>query len=300
VPRLINIFGQNAWRECEVKILVGKQVLRADFLESVNEFGGVEAIQSNAENRTFSFRIRKIGGKRSGENPLTLWLKNLEVFGCNSHEKFIPGEVFTLKKELLAVFLNRLFATDGWASILKSGQIQLGFSSVSERMIRQVQHLLLRFGVIAGLKKRAVKYKDERRTAWQLDITDALSIKKFINEIGIFGKEERLTEILQILENKKYQTNKDLIPVEIWQHISAVKGAESWSSLARRSQIEGYTNIHAGKRAPSRERLQKFAAALDDKFLQNLAESEIYWDEIVLIEYVGNKQVYDFNRSRNA
>jgi replicative DNA helicase len=310
VPRVINVFGQNDWRECEAKILgyllgdgcltkktpefiVGKTALREDFVASVNQFGGIEVVQSNTENRTLSFRVRKIGGQRKGENPLTAWLKALGVFGCNSHQKFIPGEAFTLKKELLVVFLNRLFATDGWASVLKSGQVQLGFASVSERMIRQIQHLLLRFGVIAGLKKRAVKYKDERRAPWQLDITDALSIKKFIREIGIFGKEERLAEILQILENKKYQTNKDLIPVEIWQHISAVKGTESWSSLARRSDIEGYTNIHAGKRAPSRERLQKIAGSLGDKFLRNLAESEIYWDEIVSIEYAGNKQVYD-------
>jgi replicative DNA helicase len=312
VPRLINVFGENDWRECEVKILgyllgdgcltkktpeftVGKPVLREDFAVSVGQFGGVEAIQSNARNRTFSFRVRKIGGgKGKGENPLTLWLRNLGVFGCNSHEKFIPREVFALKKELLALFLNRLFATDGWACVLKSGQVQLGFASVSERMVRQVQHLLLRFGVIAGLKKRAVKYKeDERRAAWQLDITDALSIRKFISEIGIFGKEVKSAEILKILEDKKYQTNKDLIPIEIWEHISVVKGAESWSSLARRSEIAGCSNIHAGRRAPTRERLRKFAAALDDKFLQNLAESEIYWDEIVSIEYVGDKQVYD-------
>ncbi|HLM01878.1 MAG TPA: replicative DNA helicase [Pyrinomonadaceae bacterium] len=312
VPRVINVFGENDWRECEAKILgyllgdgcltkktpeftVGKPVLREDFAVSASQFGGVEAIQSNSRNRTFSFRIRKIGGgKGKSENPLTLWLRNLGVFGCSSREKFIPREVFSLKKELLALFLNRLFATDGWACVLKSGQVQLGFASVSERMIRQVQHLLLRFGVIAALKQRAVKYKeDERRAAWQLDITDALSIRKFISEIGIFGKEVKLAEILKILEDKKYQTNKDLIPLEIWEHLSAVKGAESWSSLARRAEIAGCSNIHAGRRAPTRERLRKFAAALDDKFLQNLAESEIYWDEIVSIEYVGDKQVYD-------
>ena len=79
------------------------------------------------------------------------------VSGCGI-SKFIPNEVFTLQRELLALFfLNRLFATDGWACVLSSGPIQLGFASVSEKMIRQIQHLLLRFGVIANLKKRAVK-----------------------------------------------------------------------------------------------------------------------------------------------
>lgn len=310
VPRILNVFGKDEMRECEIKILayligdgcltknspeftVAKNYIQEDFSKSVKEFGGVEAIQSNSANRTFALRVRKIGGKKRGENALTVWLKNLGIFGCNSHTKFIPKAVFTLKKELVALFLNRLFSTDGWASILTSGQTQIGYCSVSEKMIRQIQHLLLRFGVIANLKKRAVKYKDARNIAWQLDITDALSIKTFADEIGIFGKEEVFAEILKILENRNYQTNKDLIPMEIWQQLSASKGAESWSSLAKRAEIKGHTNIHVGKREPSRQRLAKFADALQNENLHNLAKSEIYWDEIVSIEYSGNKQVYD-------
>lgn len=310
VPRILNVFGNDSIRECEVKILgyllgdgcltktspeftVGKTYLKDDFIEAINNFGNVEAVQSNTEHKTFSLRIRKIGGKTRGENNLTIWLKGLGIFGCNSHTKFIPKEIFTLKKELIALFLNRLFSTDGWASILSSGQVQVGFASVSEKMIRQIQHLLLRFGVIARLKKRCVKYKDSRNTAWQLDITDAKSIKTFATEIGIFGKEKVFEEILSNLDAKKYQTNKDLIPLEIWEHLSVVKGKESWSSLAKRAGIKGHTNIYAGKRAPSRERLAKFASVLDDKYLDNLSNSEIYWDEIVSIEYAGNKQVYD-------
>ena len=310
VPRILNVFGQEEWRECEVKILgyllgdgcltktspeftVGKIRLKDDFIEAVREFGGVEAVQSNSSNRTLSYRVRKIGGKTRGANALTVWLKNLGVFGCSSHTKFIPKEVFTLKKELVAILLNRLFSTDGWACVLATGQAQFGFASVSEKMIRQVQHLLLRFGVIGKLKKRAVKYKNGRNTAWQIDITDAKSIKIFAEEIGVFGKESAISRALKNIETKNYQTNNDLIPIEIWKNIGASKGAESWSSLARRAEIKGHSNIHAGKRAPSRRRLNKLATALEDRHLQNLANSEIYWDEIVSIEYVGNKQVYD-------
>src|SRR5439155_9897033 len=78
------------------------------------------------------------------------------------------------------------------ATVLASGQVQLGFCSTSERMARQVQHLLLRFGVIAALRCRQVAYRGSRRTAFQLDITDAESIRTFIGEIGIFGKEAAL------------------------------------------------------------------------------------------------------------
>jgi len=310
VSRMLNVFGQSEWRECEVKILgyllgdgcltktspeftVGKINLKDDFVANVNEFGGVETVQSNSFKRTFALRIRKIGGKTRGLNALTVWLKTLGVYGCDSHTKFIPKEVFTLKKEFIALLLNRLFATDGWASTHASGQVQIGFASVSEKMIRQIQHLLLRFGVIGKLKKRSIKYKNGRNAAWQIDITDALSLKTFICEIGIYGKEAALKVALQTLENRNYQTNGDLIPIEIWENISRSKGAESWSSLAKRADIKGYTNIHVRKRAPSRRRLEDLATALEDKTLLNLAQSEIYWDEIVSIEYTGEKQVYD-------
>ncbi len=210
-----------------------------------------------------------------------------------SDTKTVPNIVFKLEKSQLSLFLNRLFATDGWATLLNSGQSQLGYGTVSEKLARQIQHLLLRFGIIAALKKRSVKYNNTRRPAWQLDITDAISIKNFIAEIGIFGKEAALAKVTEAISQKRYQTNRDLIPVEIWEQIAVAKGSETWSSLAQRAGIKSYTNIHVGKRALKRERLWILATALDNLPLQQLANSDVYWDEIISIESVGNKQVYD-------
>ena len=151
----------------------------------------------------------------------------LNLLGEDAHNKSIPQLVFRLKPCLIALFLNRLFATDGWASVSSDGQSQLGYATVSKKLARQVQHLLLRFGIIASLKNRSVKYKSDRHQVWQLDITDAKSIENFIDEVGIFGKEEIIENVRQAI-SKRYQNN-----------------------------------------------------------------SEIYWDEIISIEYAGQQQVYD-------
>ncbi|MTJ52158.1 replicative DNA helicase [Anabaena sp. UHCC 0253] len=230
---------------------------------------------------------------KSSKNALTIWLEKLGLWGKDAHTKTIPSIIFQLEKSQLSLFLNRLFATDGWATLLNSGQSQLGYCTVSEKLARQIQHLLLRFGIIAALKKRSIKYNNTRRPAWQLDITDALSIKNFIAEIGIFSKEAALEKVKVALSQKRYQTNRDLIPVEIWEQIATAKGRETWSSLAHRAGIKSYTNIHVGKRALTRERLFILATALENLPLQQLATSDIYWDEIISIESVGNKQVYD-------
>jgi replicative DNA helicase len=230
---------------------------------------------------------------RSAQNPLVEWLAGLGLWGKGARGKFIPAPVFTLPRAQLALFLNRLFTTDGWATRLASGQAQLGYASVSERLARQVQHLLLRFGVIASLRSRLVKYRDERRPSWQVDITEATSIRRFAKEIGIFRKETALWSAVEATSGRAAHANRDVIPVGIWERLAAKKGTESWSSLARRAGLQGTSNIHVGKRGLSRGRLAALAGALQDAELARLAESDVYWDEIVSIEPLGLRQVYD-------
>lgn len=281
VPRKVEVFGSETLRSCEVKLLaylLGDGCLTRTNPGFTNTNPQIQAELTEAiENR----------------NQLTAWLKTLGLWHQSSHTKFIPSIVFQLERSQLALFLNRLFATDGWATVLASGQAQLGYASVSEKLARQVQHLLLRFGIIASLKLRSVKYGDTRRPAWQLDITDARSIKTFLDEIGVFGKEAALEQVKAVLTHRRYQTNRDLIPVEVWQQIVAAKGEETWQSLAKRAGIQGDLNLQVGKRALTRDRLFILATALEDEALQHLATSDIYWDEIVAIEFVGDRQVYD-------
>ncbi|MCT7961461.1 replicative DNA helicase [Laspinema sp. D1] len=300
VPRKLEVFGTEILPEYQVKLLgylIGDGCLTGDqpwlmnsnpaivndFEEAVTGFGNVGFVNTPD------------GSNEKSENPLKLWLQELGLWGKKADEKAIPPIVFKLTRSQIALFLNRLFATDGWASVLTSGQPQLGFATVSEKLARQVQHLLLRFGIIAALKSRSVSYNNSRYPAWQLDITESESIKTFIAEIGIFGKEAAIAKVAEVLTTRKPHANRDLIPVEIWDQLAAVKGDEPWTVLAQRAGIQGYSNIHVGKRALSRERLWTLATALEHLPLQQLATSEVYWDEIVAIEFMGEQQVYDLS-----
>ena len=308
VPRQIAVFGKEVCRPCEIKLLaylLGDGCLtktspeftninpkiQDDFIGAVEQFS--PSLKVRSENHGDRATTLHVTAKQRGfGNPLINWLRDLNVWGKNSHCKFIPEFVFSLEKTLVAIFLNRLLATDGWMSVLSSGQVQAGYATVSEKLARQVQHLLLRFGIIAKLKHKSVKYKEEIRYCWQLDITDALSLQTLINEIGIIGKEDAINKAKLTLASKRYQTNTDLIPVEVWHDLMIAKGERSWKNLAETAGING-SNIHVGKRAPTRERLLKLATAVNCLSLQNLASSDIYWDKIVAIAFVGEKQVYD-------
>ncbi len=230
--------------------------------------------------------------RKNVPNGLRRWLDELGLWGRSAKCKFVPDAVFKTPRDELSLFLNRLFTTDGWATVLTTGQAQLGYCTVSERLARQVQHLLLRFGIVASLKRRSVRYKSSSRTAYQLDITGARSIRAFVEQIGIFGKEADLVRVA-LVSDKRYHANRDLIPREAWRLVEKARGEESWGSLAQRLGHGPGHNLHVGTRGLSRDRMSRFAGVLDDERLRALAGGDVYWDRIVSIEPLGEQQVYD-------
>ncbi len=231
--------------------------------------------------------------RKNAPNGMSRWLEELGLWGRGAKDKLVPDSVFRAPREELALFLNRLFATDGWATVLTSGQSQLGYFTVSERLARQVLHLLLRFGVVAALCKKSIKYGESQRWGFQLNITESNSIRTFVEEIGIFGKDAALRRVRHALEGKRPHMNRDLVPQEAWKLVDEARDGQSWASISRRMGFGPGHNLHAGTQAISRNRMLRFADALGDQRLRDLAESDVYWDEIVSIEPLGMEQVYD-------
>ena len=228
---------------------------------------------------------------KQGHTHITQWMTANGLRGKRAKDKSVPSFVFTLPRKQMALFINRLFSTDGWASVGKSNR-EIGYGTTSEKLACEIQHLLLRFGIVAAINKKNGTYKDKPYKSWSVTISDAVSLLKFIDEIGIFGKEHSVDKVKNAVNSRRQKTNVDLIPVQIWQRIAAIKGEESWASLARRAGINS-SNIHVGKRSLSRGRLKQFAIALNSVELVELADSDVFWDRITSIEHSGKKQVYD-------
>ncbi|WP_374605463.1 replicative DNA helicase [Arenimonas sp.] len=262
----------------------GKTVPAAERLGRLCEVLAIEPVLPDGQDLALA--------RRNTPNPVTAWLGELGLMGKDAAAKQVPGAIFRLPRAQLALFLNRLFATDGWATVLASGQAQAGYASVSERLARQVQHLLLRFGVVAKLRQRWVKYRDSRRPAWQLDITDAGSLQVFCTEIGIHGKQPAVDAVLQALARRGAHSNVDSVPPAAWALVERAKGSLSWAELARRCGFNA-TNMHVGKRGISRSRLARIAMVLNDPKLAALASSDVVWDRIESIRATGMQQVYD-------
>jgi intein/homing endonuclease len=157
--------------------------------------------KSQDRSRRGSYRISKISGKN---NDLITLLKKVGLWGKNSHTKFIPDKYLKCSNKKLAILLNRLFTSDGWVD--KRG---VSLSMVSERLIDQIQLILLRYGIRANKSTKHVKYNGGINIAYTLNIAKTY-LRTFFNEIGMFTK---LTDDVTLLNEASFDLHKYEIPL---------------------------------------------------------------------------------------
>ncbi|TVS77860.1 replicative DNA helicase [Mycobacterium helveticum] len=229
-------------------------------------------------------------GKR---NPIAAWLDGLGLFGKRSYEKFVPEPVFRAPNDQVALFLRHLWATDGsvrWDD--KAGQGRIYYASTSRRLIDDVAQLLLRVGVFARIK-RATKlgYRD----GWHLCIYGAENQARFLRHVGVHGvKAAAAQEVLARLEGVARNTNLDTVPKEVWVRVREALSAKQMThrgfAAAMGAQFCGST---MWKHSPSRGRLHRAAALLDDPAIHALATNDVFWDTVAEITSLGAQDVYD-------
>ncbi len=226
------------------------------------------------------------------KHPITLLYERLDLKRVRAYEKELPEKLFECNNQKLKLFVKHLWATDGNISISK-GNVSIYYSSTSKSLIHQLQHLLLRLGI---LSKITTSKKENFRPTYQLHITDRNNQLKFLKEIGCFGSRGKIIpEAIRILSNRKYNPNKDVIPKEVWTlyvKISKERYGISWRELSKRINTS-YCGSTLFKHGVSRERLLRIFKAIPDEILFNLATSDILWDEVVEIKELGEEEVYD-------
>ena len=234
-------------------------------------------------------------GSRSKRNPVTDLLRTHGLIGHRSAEKFVPDAVFGLSDEQLARFLGVMYACDGHV-YCSEHLAQIGYSTISERLARDVQHLLLRLGIVATIRtlKREV-YEGTDKVAREVRITSQEGMRRFCELIRVPDKEDQQKQVLERLDAAPRMTNTDTVPSEVWEDILLGKGERSWADVSEVTGRPRNHNWHVGKRSPSRGLLAELAEATRSPALEELADSDIWWDEVASVEYVGEEETYDID-----
>jgi replicative DNA helicase len=225
-------------------------------------------------------------------NPIAAWLDSMGLFGLRSHEKYIPPHVFSLSQGQLALFLRHLWATDGSVTVAKSGAVRVYYATTSERLARELQLLLLRFGVIARLHAVGNVYGHPQ---WTVDVTGVKDQRQFLDEVGVHGERGlAATEARQRLDMMTAAGRFDTIPSDVWERVAHVMRERSISLNRMRVAVGSRSrgDLNSGI-CPTRSRIGRIAEVLGDADLEMMATNDVFWDTVASIESLGHRSVYD-------
>lgn len=213
-------------------------------------------------------------------------LQNLGISTDGARGKRIPRSILRAPERIVAAFLRGLFDTDG--SIEKRDGV-ISLTSVSEALIREVQIVLLNFGIAASKAIKRGRYLGERHLSHRLTIAGA-EAELFHEMIG-FGLERK--RVLRQFNNSN--TNLDVVP-----HLSGVLTAALSQSTFTRAEHQRIGDYRRGYRRPSYTKLAEFIETLDahdvsgeplDR-MRDLFDRHLLFLEIVSIEE-SRAQVFD-------
>ena len=233
-------------------------------------------------------------GKR---NPITDWLDKMGIFGLRSYEKRIPDAVFAQPAAGIAIFLRHLWSTDGCINLSQGVKhyANIYYASSSMELAQQVQSLLLRLGINATLTRHPQVGKG--RDQYHVTVSGKLDIERFFACIGGLGQNKTAHQaaIAEYMSERVSNTNRDVIPREIWR-MHAVPAMQA-SGITSRQMQAALGNAYCGtglyKQNVSRERAARLAEVVRSEPLARMAQSDVYWDEIISIEPDGEAEVYD-------
>lgn len=203
--------------------------------------------------------------------------------GKNSYTKRVPKNIVTAGESTICEFLAGLVDTDCYVDLSKRGCIE--FFSVSRDLMADVQHLLMRIGVVSTLAKKRGHYKGKPVISWRLMIR-GLNATLLATKVCPRGKRaKQFRDLLAQPSRRGISESIDLLPRESY---SLLTQHQNWY---RRAGVV-YNPMHT----PTREKMRQLAEVEPDKNAQKkiraLIDAPILWDEVVEIEDIGLQVVY--------
>ncbi len=224
-------------------------------------------------------------------NPVIRWLKEFNLWGKKSEVKRFPDVAWRWDKETLREFVRGLMSCDGSIFRTQNGRPRIEFAVASQGLAKDMHHAFVRFGILARFYR-----KSER--CWRVQVTDSDSVMAYQREIGWIGeKAKRFPPDLPA-----FRANIGHLPSVVWTMVGQAAAMQGlgWSKLAVLSGERAHTSRFETynprtNHGLSQRRLGIFNEVLEDWWLGELANPELYWDRIISIEPTGDHQVYDLS-----
>ncbi|HET8894700.1 MAG TPA: DNA gyrase subunit A [Gaiellaceae bacterium] len=199
-----------------------------------------------------------------------------------SAAKRVPERVWQGGRAYKRAFLQALFEGDGSCSLLPRHTIRISYSTYSGQLAKDVQSLLLEFGVVSKLR-RALQHET------QVVVTNRRDARKFMLDIGFLGaKQRRLERFLSTVPRTSSALSRDHVPF-VADYIRSDCGSR-WEDKdwLRRHNIDRVERWERGSAAiMARIASEEVRAVVDP-----LVTGDYYYAEIAKVEEGGMQPVY--------
>ncbi|MBI2161185.1 MAG: hypothetical protein HYU25_12575, partial [Candidatus Rokubacteria bacterium] len=266
-----------------------------EFVAAVEQFDNTRATVARHRN-CYSVHVRR--HDRSKPIGAVEWAKRLGLWGHGARSKFLPGAVFALCDTDIELLLARLWEGDG--SMSKRGHAS--YDTASRRLAEDVQHLLLRLGIVSRLYERDHPYRGRRVTSFVVTITGGENLRPFYHRIAcqfLASHKLELAKVLVEAHGGSGGSSRDVIPVEVKAVINRERKTRGvlWDDVGRGAGValRAIVSPHRSKRGYRRWVVARLARYFDSPELARLADSDLYWDRVVTIEPVGERETFDLS-----
>jgi DNA gyrase subunit A len=205
-----------------------------------------------------------------------------QLRGLYSAEKRIPERVWRGSQGYKRVFLQSLFTGDGSSSLLPRKTIQVSYSTYSEQLAKDVQLLLLEFGVVA----RLCRYE---KGEVKVIITNRRDARLFARNVGFLGmKQAKLDAELVQVPKQSTALSRDHVP-GVASYIRSDCGSK-WvdKDWLRRHNVDRIERWEQGGTAI----LERIASAEVKAVVEPLVTGDYYYAEVASVEDAGVQPVY--------
>ena len=263
-----------------------------EFVEAVECFPNTRAVIERNKG-CFSVRVRRID--RNVPAGAVGWARELGIWGVGARRKQLPSAVFELCNDDVALLLARLWEGDGGFSM----RGHASYDTASERLAQEVQHLLLRLGIVARLYRRTRTYKGRRLEHCVVTVTGEEPLQRFWRHIGCRCRDLRKRGQSEMLAagRRSNRMSRDVIPVKVREIIRRERAALrlSWEEIGLRAglcvrELQAHGGCKVGFR---RSMIERLAPVLHSRELARIAKSDVHWDKVVQIEALEPQATYD-------
>ena len=267
------LLGDGCLQDLCTSVTSGDRLVLAE-VDRVARSGGWNPKKRRNSPRSWTVVLGGGGKGRKGFGGARTIYARTGLKSGTAHHKRVPAQVFSYTDEAIAEFVAGLVDSDGHVNALRGGSVEV--YAVNKALLADVQHLLLRLGVVATLDPKRGRYKGRLHASWRLVIRSA-HVARFAELVRLRGRRGK------VLNKIKGNPFRDVLVPQEWR--DRLETTPHWLRTHKSLRIDNHYETTV-------EKACRVAEALGDKELLKDLQAPLHWTKIVAVRSKGYQETW--------